>query len=328
MGSPTFISKKEKELQSKLKIGVPNDIHEKKADQIANDVIKVNSSGEGAIQRKCNECDDELQMKPLQSTTDVMIQKQDEDENDHPYQLTMPEIGSSLSYKPNLSFGIPELKLDPKIAFEIKMMEIRRMLSIDLLKQQAPKINTVYGPQLPPTYGLQLPPAYNPQLLPPTPSYIPSLIPNIPPLTTPKKPEPKDVKPRKGSPGDIVKAIMGIPVIKTKLEEIQATAEKYAENTYNGLSTGGKVGVISGAVTLAGGTVAGLLVMPREDRLSLLDPLSGVAIPIPGTPVSVTYTSMDMKKIVPSASDNAPKVEQVMIGVNVGKILPKSWGFK
>ena len=251
-----------------------------------------------------------------------MIQKQDSDgnEEDYPYQLTMPEIGSSLSYKPNLSFGIPELKLDPKIEFEIKMMEIRRMLSIDLLKQQAPKINMIYGSQLPP--------AYNPQLLPPTPSYTPSLIPNIPPLTTPKKPESKDVKPRKGKPGDIVKAIMRIPVINIKLDEIKATAEEYAEDTYNGLSTGGKVGVISGAVTLAGGTVAGLLAMPREDRLSLLDPLSGVAIPIPGTPVSVTYTSMDMKKIVPSAPDNAPKVEQVMIGVNVGKLLPKKWGFK
>ncbi|WP_299222278.1 hypothetical protein [uncultured Aquimarina sp.] len=321
MASPTLILKKEKKLQSKLKVGASNDLLEKQADQVIDNVVKVNSSGESSIQRKCNECDDELQMKPIQKTTDVMIQKQDEDEyeEDNPYQLTMPQIGSSLSYKPNLSFGIPELKLDPKIEFEIKMMEIRRMLSIDLLKQQAPKINMIYGPQLPP--------AYNPQLLPPQ-ANRPSLIPNIPPITTPKKPEPKAVKPRKGSPGDIVKAIMGIPVIKTKLDEIKATAEKYAEDTYNGLSTGGKVGVISGAVTLAGGTVAGLLAMPREDRLSLLDPLSGVAIPIPGTPVSVTYTSMDMKKIVPSAPDNAPKVEQVMIGVNVGKLLPKKWGFK
>jgi len=309
-------------IQPKLKISQPNDRFEQEADAVADQVMKMTSNHTPDIQQKCSKCEEEeLQMKPLQNTTDVMIQKQDNDgyEEDNPYQLTMPEIGSSLSYKPNLSFGIPELKLDPKIAFEIKMMEIRRMLSIDLLKQQAPKINTVYGPLLPPIY--------NPQLLPPQ-ANNPSLIPNIPPVTTPKKTEPKAVKPKKGSPGDIVKAIMAIPIIKIKLDEIQATAEKYAEDTYNGLSTGGKVGVISAGVTLAGGTVAGLLAMPREDRLSLLDPLSGVAIPIPGTPVSVTYTSMEMKTIIPSAPANAPQVEQIMIGVDVGKLLPKSWGLK
>jgi len=51
-------------IQTKLRIGAPNDIYEQEADKIAAQVMKMSDSSE-PVQRMCTECEDELKEKPV-----------------------------------------------------------------------------------------------------------------------------------------------------------------------------------------------------------------------------------------------------------------------
>ncbi|MDJ0836710.1 MAG: DUF4157 domain-containing protein [Acidobacteriota bacterium] len=83
-------------LQPKLKVGAPNDAHEQQADRVADQVMRmsdeaapnIGGSSEG-VQRVCDECQDELQRRPM---GDEPIQRQTDNEEEEILQ-TKP-IGS------------------------------------------------------------------------------------------------------------------------------------------------------------------------------------------------------------------------------------------
>ncbi len=63
-------------VQTKLKIGEPNDRFEREADTVADQVMKISASPAPSVQRKCAACEEEeLQMKPLSSSISPLIQK-------------------------------------------------------------------------------------------------------------------------------------------------------------------------------------------------------------------------------------------------------------
>lgn len=65
-------------LQTKLKIGQPNDMYEQEADRAAEQVIKMS-------EHQCPECEEEqeqIQQKPLSSTIHPVIQRQIEEEEE------------------------------------------------------------------------------------------------------------------------------------------------------------------------------------------------------------------------------------------------------
>ncbi|WP_299222280.1 DUF4157 domain-containing protein [uncultured Aquimarina sp.] len=68
-------------VQTKLKIGQPNDKFEKEADQVADQVMRMSTTQIPPIQCKCAKCEEEeVQMKPLENTITPIVQKQEEEE--------------------------------------------------------------------------------------------------------------------------------------------------------------------------------------------------------------------------------------------------------
>ena len=72
-------------VQTKIKIGSPNDKYEQEADAMADKVISMpapKASGEG-IQRKCSACEqEEAQTKPLASLITPLVQRMSPEEED------------------------------------------------------------------------------------------------------------------------------------------------------------------------------------------------------------------------------------------------------
>ncbi len=67
-------------IQPKLKIGQPKDRYEQEADAVADQVMKMPASQIEPIQRKCDHCEEELQMRSLTPTITPIVQKQEEEE--------------------------------------------------------------------------------------------------------------------------------------------------------------------------------------------------------------------------------------------------------
>ena len=75
MGYGTFITgNKQSIIQPKLTIGQSNDKYEQEADRVADQVMRMPQSDQ-PVQRKCEKCEEELQMKPLNSAITPIIQQ-------------------------------------------------------------------------------------------------------------------------------------------------------------------------------------------------------------------------------------------------------------
>ena len=89
------------------------------------------------------------------------------------------------------------------------------------------------------------------------------------------------VKPRKADTSDLLKAIMKIPAIKNAIERTKGKAVGNLKRDWKNLSGGGKALLISEAVVIGSGVLAGVLANSDAKR-SALEFIEGKTIPVPG----------------------------------------------
>jgi len=204
-----------------------------------------------------------------------------------------------LQNRPNL-LGGQQLHLDPQLEAEMRRIELQAQLD-EILH---PKKLQLAVQQLP------FQPSAKPQWLPPGVTPPAGTAAGTPPAPSDKEPEAA----HEGSAGDLVKAIMAVPEIDGALTNLKTQAGERVQRDWGRLSTGEKVLVISTGVTIAGSALGGAMANP-DSRNFLLQQVSGRDFPVPG----IEGLSFQV---------NTQKENMgVMFTFDVGKHLPKSWGF-
>ena len=142
------------------------------------------------------------------------------------------------------------------------------------------------------------------------------------PLAGPATPAPAPLVPRGAGPStahaaetsDLAEAILAVPAIDQGISNLRSQASDRVGHDWRQLRTGEKVGVISTIAVIGGGTIAGIASDP-DARRTALGLLNGRPIPVP----EVDWLHLELN----TAGNN------VMVGmhVDVGALLPKSWGF-
>jgi hypothetical protein len=102
--------------------------------------------------------------------------------------------------------------------------------------------------------------------------------------------------------------------IDAALTTLQSRAADQAAHDWRELSTGGRVALISQTALIGGGALAGVLSDP-EARTFTLGLLQNRDIPVPGVP-GLTF------QFILTGPD-----QRVRFDLNVGALLPRSWGF-
>lgn len=138
-----------------------------------------------------------------------------------------------------------------------------------------------------------------------------------PPVPEPRPLVPRDAgpeKPRPGTAGDALKAIMRVPAVDTALTRLRTEATDRLSGDWRSLSTGGKAAVITQSAVIGGGAVAGILSDPTARRFAL-GLLENRSLPtgVPGLNFQFRLTGPE---------------QRVTFDLNVGALLPSSWGFK
>ena len=120
--------------------------------------------------------------------------------------------------------------------------------------------------------------------------------------------------PREASPGDVLRAVMRIPAVDAALTTLRTSAADRVSRDWGRLSTGERALVITQTAIIGGGALAGVLSSP-EARGFALDLLQNRDLPVPGVP-GLTFQF------------NATGPDQrILFNLNVGALLPASWGF-
>lgn len=200
------------------------------------------------------------------------------------------------------------LHLDPEIEAQAMTFRVSELLDPELIRLSLSRmdLDTIIGYQPPPW------------LTAPT---VPEARPVVPRGAGPTTPRP-------ASAGDVLKAVMGIPAVDTALSRLQKETKdrlsrerRRFSREWQSLSTPGKVAeaavitesaVISAGVV--GGAVAGVLSDPEALQFTL-DKLQDTPLPtgVPGLNFQFNVTGPD---------------KRIRFDLNVGALLPASWGFK
>jgi Domain of unknown function (DUF4157) len=141
-------------------------------------------------------------------------------------------------------------------------------------------------------------------------------------LTTPSPPPPAPLvpagagpsEPRQATPGDLLRAVMRVPAIDSALTTLQTRAGDQVTRDWRSLSTGGRVALISQTALIGGGALAGVLSDPGA-RTFTLGLIQNRDIPVPGVPGLTFQFNL-------TGAD-----QRVKFDLNVGALLPRSWGF-
>lgn len=141
-------------------------------------------------------------------------------------------------------------------------------------------------------------------------------------LTAPAAPEEEPLvprgagpeTPRAGNPGDILRAVAAVPAVDAALTRLKTEAIGRVRRDWRSLSTGEAAGVITHGVVIGGGALAGVLSDPEARRFAL-DLLQDRELPagIPGLTWRFQLVGED---------------PNIMFHLNVGSLLPQSWGFR
>jgi Domain of unknown function (DUF4157) len=215
----------------------------------------------------------------------------------------------------------------------------RQQLAVQRQEGSEEEQRRFLGPGGRPMFQLQLDPqieaqamAYrlrnllNPEMLSLTLSQmdLDSVIRTSPPawVTAPTVPAPAPLVPRGVGPdtprpagaGDVLRGIMRVPAVDAALTNLQTAATDRLSREWRSLSTGEKVVVVSQSVLLGGGVLAGVVSNP-EARTFVLGQLQNRSLPtgIPGLNFQFNVTGPD---------------QRLQLDLNVGALLPRSWGFR
>jgi hypothetical protein len=256
---------------------------------------------------------------PLVSTgVDAGVIQRDngtDDEEERRFQLRMPELGESLGYqRPRLSLLDPEhqLRLDP----EQQVQLVQSLLSVESLLQAAerigsePSLGAAPAPDLSPRAAAQAGQAAQPSSMQRGPFSAPQL-PQRPPLVPPGR-GPATARP--GTTGDIVKAILRVPVVQTGVQRLQDEAGRQVRQGWESMTPGERALLITHSVVLGGTALTGIALNP-EARQFALEQIQGRDIPLPRIPVTMRFNL------------TGPN-QQIFFRVNVGQLLPPSFGFR
>ncbi len=248
------------------------------------------------------------------------IQRDDgaEDDRDRRFRLRMPRLGESLG-TPGSGLGGSsqyQLHLDPAIQAQIRAIQmVQGQLSLESLQAGVSQIGSslpspgdAAAPDLSPRAVAQsavgsAPTRPNPFSVPATPQRRPLVPAGRGPAT-----------PRPATVGDVLHATLRIPAVQTLVTRLQEEAGRQVRHNWNSLSTGERALVITQGVVLGAGALTGIALSPQARQFAL-DQVQGRDIPIPGLPVTFQFnlTGRD---------------QRVTIGVNVGRLLPSSLGFR
>ena len=89
--------------------------------------------------------------------------------------------------------------------------------------------------------------------------------------------------PRSALAADLLRGVMAVPAIDEGLDRLSSAALDQVRHDWRALSTGERVGVVSGLVVIGAGTLAGIIAND-ESRAFALDQLNGRVLPVPGVP--------------------------------------------
>lgn len=183
--------------------------------------------------------------------------------------LDEPVLGSSLGAQgPHFDLGMPQLELDPAFQIPPIVAQIQKLLDPTSVMLAMRQIEPPQVGGMPPRWD-QMP--AGPALQAPVP-------PPPGPETLGREPE----RPRPGTAGDVIQAIMGLPAVRGELDRLQEQAGAEAARIWNGTSPAGQVGIVTGMVAVAGGAITGLALSPE-----LRQQLAGRTLPVPGLPFKV-----------------------------------------
>jgi hypothetical protein len=198
----------------------------------------------------------------------------------------------------------PHLHLDPGIEAQIKAIEAMRTL-IAPAEVQGHLLNL----NLPDLPADPTPPA-------PAPATPLSGAPTAPSTATAQGPAPGTglTGPRAGTGGDVFKAAMSDPAIGPAVEQLGDLAASRAKRSFNNLSTGGKVAVVSTTVVVGTAGITAILSNPSARQL-ITGTLNDVVIPVPKVPGLGVQLNLSGNNVI------------VGLHLDVGKILPASLGF-
>lgn len=246
-----------------------------------------------------------------------LLQRDDGVEEDR-FRLRMPQLGESLGYRPRpLTLGQPgehQLRLDPQIQAQIEVIRLmRRQLSIENLTAAVSQIGTAFPTTQP---GITAP-----VLTPSAAAQAASSLPGSNIFSTPSLRQQQPFVPAGSGPGtpreasvsDILEAFLHIPAVQQGVNRLQEQASATIRRDWSQLSGGERALLITQGVIMGAGalTAVGL---NTEARQFVLDQIQDRDIPLPGLPVTFRFNVTGENR-------------QLMIGVNVGELLPSSWGF-
>ena len=136
---------------------------------------------------------------------------------------------------------------------------------------------------------------------------IPAPTPLVPPGAGPETP-------RAATPGDLLKAVMAVPVLDDAVQRLSTDARDRVSRDWGRLGTGERAIFVSTAVLIGAGALAGVASDPESRRFAL-DQLNGRVLPVPG---------IDGFHVELNTAGGG-----VMVGLHldVGRLLPPSLGF-
>lgn len=121
--------------------------------------------------------------------------------------------------------------------------------------------------------------------------------------------------PRPASGGDVFRAILAVPAVNSALTNLRTQATDQLRSGWDSLSTGERALVITQGALLGAGVLGGVLSSP-EGRDFTLGLIQNRTLPVPGVPgltFQFNLTGPD---------------QRVQFGLNVGALLPPSFGFR
>ncbi|GEM_PF-870113 len=217
------------------------------------------------------------------------------EEREEAFHLQWPGLGSSPFPRLRLAPEL-DLRLDPEIQAQINAMRMmQELLDPDRIRSSLFRID--FGALL----ATQPPPWLTG---PPTPTPAPLVPPGAGPST-----------PRTATAGDLLKAVLGIPAVNTALTRLRSQAEERVRRDWRRLSTGERVLLVSHTALLTGTALAGVLANP-EARQFTLGLIQNRAIPVPGVPgLTFQFNLTGPNRLI-------------RFDLNLGALLPPSWGFR
>lgn len=198
------------------------------------------------------------------------------------FQLTVPELGSSLRRPRGLSLGNFNLQLSPEFQSIAEDLRAARI---------SPALRRVW---------------FNPDW------YVldrnASNVPVVGGQCSWSAPGAGPATPRAGSVGDVMSAIYRTPCVREYLDARLTDLERFGTSIWDNASTGGRVGMGTAAVLVVGSGVVGGII---------LGPLNGTDIPIPFLP-GVSARVSHGKAALPSTHQNLPSEGAFSFQVNFG----------